>query len=354
MKDIKWAGASTPAFFLTKVLDGKNSFVPSTYLFHGAPESGKSFWAMQFFRAINCLSSGSLVNQAVHCCAVCKNISRLQFTDFYPIITHFDAARFSRVLAGAAQGGALSASQIFWIGQELFFYLRMLEAALFAKNDPKLCAQKDFLQTWLEKEPGAADCAALLDFFGPEQNPFLTKINVSYEYVREILKKVYLTNYNMKNKLLLVDDMVHLGDDIANFLLKTIEEPPSDTLIVMLTKRAERVLPTVRSRALKLKFKPYITEDKRAIEQTYSYLPIFSSGNPEWDLEIDLESLSEDELCSYMDFLKLKARWGGLAQNGLCEELNALKTALMSFHISAEHIRAALKIIRKQMPMLND
>lgn len=353
MNDIKWAGASTPAFFLTKVLEGKSSFVPRTYLFHGAPESGKSFWAIQFFRALNCPSSSSLENQNPQCCTVCKNISRLQITDLYPIITHFDAGRFLRVLGAGARGGKLNASLHFWIGQELYLYLRLLDTALFNKNDSKLVAQKDFLQTWLEKVPDGKECAELLDYLKPDQNPLLTKVNVSYDYVREMLKKVYLTNYNMQYKLLLIDDVVHLGEDISNFLLKTIEEPPEDTLIIMMTKKAEKVLPTVRSRALKLQFKPYSTEDRKAIEKTLENSAIFSSGHREWDLFCHLDDLSEDELCSYMDFVKLKAGWGGLAGNGLCEELNALKTALKNFNISPEHIRSALKIIRGRISTAN-
>ncbi|PKL13811.1 MAG: hypothetical protein CVV50_03070, partial [Spirochaetae bacterium HGW-Spirochaetae-6] len=191
MNDIKWAGASTPAFFLTKVLEGKSSFVPRTYLFHGAPESGKSFWAIQFFRALNCPSSSSLENQNPQCCTVCKNISRLQITDLYPIITHFDAGRFLRVLGAGARGGKLNASLHFWIGQELYLYLRLLDTALFNKNDSKLVAQKDFLQTWLEKVPDGKECAEFLDYLKPDQNPLLTKVNVSYDYVREMLKKEF-------------------------------------------------------------------------------------------------------------------------------------------------------------------
>lgn len=49
-------------------------------------------------------------------------------------------------------------------------------------------------------------------------------------------------------QFLLVDDAGNLNASGANMLLKTLEEPPPDTLLLLITARIERILPTIRSR----------------------------------------------------------------------------------------------------------
>lgn len=58
-----------------------------------------------------------------------------------------------------------------------------------------------------------------------------------------------------KNKRVILIDEVHkFREESQNVLLKTIEEPPSTTLFVLISHRSQKILPTIRSRSLTIKF----------------------------------------------------------------------------------------------------
>lgn len=55
-----------------------------------------------------------------------------------------------------------------------------------------------------------------------------------------------------ETKLVILVEADRLADDSANAFLKTLEEPPPQTLIVLITELPERLLPTIRSRCIRL------------------------------------------------------------------------------------------------------
>ena len=75
---------------------------------------------------------------------------------------------------------------------------------------------------------------------------------------RLLLRRAALTPVEGRRKFFLVGDAERLvpqesSPDAANALLKLLEEPPADTWIVLTTTEPERVLPTIRSRAVPLR-----------------------------------------------------------------------------------------------------
>jgi DNA polymerase-3 subunit delta' len=75
---------------------------------------------------------------------------------------------------------------------------------------------------------------------------------------RLLLRRAALTPVQGTRKLFLIGDAERLvpqegSSDAANALLKFLEEPPADTWIVLTTTEPERVLPTIRSRAVPLR-----------------------------------------------------------------------------------------------------
>ncbi|OZA33560.1 MAG: DNA polymerase III subunit delta', partial [Polynucleobacter sp. 17-46-58] len=50
------------------------------------------------------------------------------------------------------------------------------------------------------------------------------------------------------NRVILIYPLEMLRSDAANTLLKSLEEPPSNTIFILLADRLDRVLPTIRSR----------------------------------------------------------------------------------------------------------
>ena len=59
-----------------------------------------------------------------------------------------------------------------------------------------------------------------------------------------------------RQRFFLIDDAERLREEAANSLLKTLEEPPATSTIILITSRPDSLLPTIRSRAQRLNFTP--------------------------------------------------------------------------------------------------
>lgn len=59
-----------------------------------------------------------------------------------------------------------------------------------------------------------------------------------------------------RRKIAIIDDADFLNEEGANALLKTLEEPPADSLLMLISTSADRQLPTIRSRAQVMRFQP--------------------------------------------------------------------------------------------------
>lgn len=57
-------------------------------------------------------------------------------------------------------------------------------------------------------------------------------------------------------KVAIIDDADHLNEEGANCLLKTLEEPPPRSVLILIGTSPERQLPTIRSRAQLVRFRP--------------------------------------------------------------------------------------------------
>ena len=64
-------------------------------------------------------------------------------------------------------------------------------------------------------------------------------------------------------KVFIIDESELMDNNGQNSILKTLEEPPRDTWIILVTSRPERLLPTVRSRCDHVRFGPLPDDDMR-------------------------------------------------------------------------------------------
>ena len=74
--------------------------------------------------------------------------------------------------------------------------------------------------------------------------------------VRELQARVELKASHGRRKVALVLVADALNEQAQNALLKTLEEPPPNTCIVLVTSAPDQLLPTVRSRCLRVNFGP--------------------------------------------------------------------------------------------------
>jgi DNA polymerase-3 subunit delta' len=57
-------------------------------------------------------------------------------------------------------------------------------------------------------------------------------------------------------KIAVIDDADKLNQSAANAFLETLEEPPADSILILISARADMLLPTIRSRCHRIHFSP--------------------------------------------------------------------------------------------------
>jgi DNA polymerase III subunit delta' len=84
---------------------------------------------------------------------------------------------------------------------------------------------------------------------------------ISVEQVREIIRVFGLHRHSARRRLVILDPMDLVGGSATNALLKTLEEPPAGSGFILITSRLRSLLPTVVSRALRIRFRAVPAED---------------------------------------------------------------------------------------------
>ena len=88
----------------------------------------------------------------------------------------------------------------------------------------------------------------------PEQDKANPQIKI--DRVREIERHAIYRPLLSARKICIIDDADRLNANAANAFLKTLEDPPEHSLFILVTSRPLRLLATVRSRCLTLRFSP--------------------------------------------------------------------------------------------------
>lgn len=141
----------------------------------------------------------------------------------------------------------------------------------------------------------------LLAVSATNDNPAVLRIpknslSVSIEEIREIQKFVKLKTLGSKSirRVICIYKSETMSTEAQNALLKILEEPPLDTILIVCTKKIDALLPTVRSRAQIIALKSptraqyiqmYPDHDSAEVEKAF----LMSDGIPE-----TLESILQD------------------------------------------------------------
>lgn len=96
----------------------------------------------------------------------------------------------------------------------------------------------------------AADGHADVHWLRPESK---TR-HIRVENVRALLREVHMKPNGPGWKAAIIADADRMNETAANAFLKTLEEPPAKSLLILLTAEPDRVLETIRSRCLRLNF----------------------------------------------------------------------------------------------------
>lgn len=77
---------------------------------------------------------------------------------------------------------------------------------------------------------------------------------IKIDQVRELQQQAYLTPQRVLNRVIIIDSADRMNAASANALLKILEEPPAQTLFILIAQQISTVLPTVLSRCHLLSF----------------------------------------------------------------------------------------------------
>lgn len=97
--------------------------------------------------------------------------------------------------------------------------------------------------------------------FAPEQHPDCFALRpagkmrqISADATRALITKVQVSPALAPRKVAILHEVDRMNVQAANIFLKTLEEPPANTTLLLLTTRPYALLPTIRSRVLHFRF----------------------------------------------------------------------------------------------------
>lgn len=118
------------------------------------------------------------------------------------------------------------------------------------------------------------------------------------EKIRELIAQINLKAYEGRKKVYIIDEASSLTREAINALLKTLEEPPSDSVLVMLFDNLRYVPRTIISRSQIVRFIPLRTEDGRSASGREEIIGAAARGA---FFDIDFDDMTKDELKASLD-----------------------------------------------------
>ena len=130
--------------------------------------------------------------------------------------------------------------------------------------------------------------------------PLPDKRDISIDQLREIQRELALRPYEAPRKACIIEPAERMSVNAANSLLKTLEEPPGNAIIILLTENADMLLPTIRSRCQLIRFSSLSPENVRLLLEKSGVAPDLaellaplSEGSMQRAGELDNNTLAE-------------------------------------------------------------
>lgn len=95
-------------------------------------------------------------------------------------------------------------------------------------------------------------------------HPLEGKSVIAIDQCRELSDFMALTSHYGRYRIVILEPAEQMNVAAANSLLKTLEEPPQGSLLILVTSQADSLLPTIRSRCQQLVFQPPSHEEASA------------------------------------------------------------------------------------------
>src|SRR4051812_27146125 len=89
--------------------------------------------------------------------------------------------------------------------------------------------------------------------------------SIKIDQVRDVIDRAAYRPFEGRRRVVIIDQADALVPAAQNALLKTLEEPPSSSVFILVTARPDVLLATVRSRCPQLRFRPLSAADVAAV-----------------------------------------------------------------------------------------
>jgi hypothetical protein len=164
---------------------------------------------------------------------------------------------------------------------------------------------------------------------------------VSIDSIRELIKKLKLKSLAKKsiNRVGLIIDAELMSEESQNAILKLLEEPPRDTVIILLTKSFGALKPTIRSRTALIKitkpsyleFVDHYSSNKLTSDLKNKY--DLADGNSDYYnkyINEDIDISSSEDIILIKKFLSASKSDRLLMINDFCNNKLVFETLLFS------------------------
>ena len=90
---------------------------------------------------------------------------------------------------------------------------------------------------------------------------------IKIDQARDVIDRAMYRPFEGRRRVTIIDDADAMAGGAQNALLKTLEEPPSSSIFILVTSRPDALLPTVRSRCSQIRFGRLSPADVAAVLQ---------------------------------------------------------------------------------------
>jgi DNA polymerase III subunit delta' len=153
------------------------------------------------------------------------------------------------------------------------------------------------------KPGGCGHCRACLAI-EKDTHPDVTTIQplgsqIKIEQIRAVQEVLVLKPLTGPRKVIIIDDAESMNLQAANCFLKTLEEPPDHSLLILITSQPHRLLPTLLSRCQQVRFdapqgeeiKQLLVQHKGLSEPEAAFFAALSMGRIGHMLTLDLAEI---------------------------------------------------------------
>lgn len=124
---------------------------------------------------------------------------------------------------------------------------------------------------------------------------------IKIDQIRDIGRQSHFAPYEGRNRVFLFLEAHKMNPNAANALLKTLEEPRPNNVLILETSNPQQLLPTILSRCQRINFNPLSPDniEKWTLEKVQSdpatarLLARLSGGSIGWVMQADVESIIE-------------------------------------------------------------